>query len=125
TTCTALVAFRGSGIEYDFRDVDAHKRIVREAFAGERGWVVPDVLAEIERSDSFYFDAVSQVRMDAWSRGRAVLVGDAGYAPSFFSGMGTSLAMRGAEVLAEALADASLDVDGAFARYRRTMRAAV
>lgn len=39
--------------------------------------------------------------------------------------MGTSLAMRGAEVLAEALADASLDVDGAFARYRRTMRAAV
>lgn len=125
TTCTALVAFRGPAIEYDFRDVDAHKRIVQESFAGERGWVVADVLAEIERSDSFYFDSVSQVRTGSWSRGRSVLVGDAGYAPSFFSGMGTSLAMRGAEVLAELLQDPAHDLEGAFASYRRTMQTAV
>lgn len=38
--------------------------------------------------------------MAAWSSGRVALVGDAGYCASPLSGMGTSLALVGAYVLA-------------------------
>ena len=32
-----------------------------------------------ERSDAFYFDSVTQLRLDGWCRGRVAPVGDAGY----------------------------------------------
>src|SRR5262249_53005092 len=40
------------------------------------------------------------IRMDHWSQGRVVLVGDAGYCASPMSGQGASLALIGAHVLA-------------------------
>ena len=60
--------------------------------------------------DDFYFDSFAQVHMPAWSTGRVTLVGDAGYCASPLSGMGTSLALVGAYVLAGELGPAdSLD----------------
>jgi 2-polyprenyl-6-methoxyphenol hydroxylase-like FAD-dependent oxidoreductase len=47
----------------------------------------------------FYFDSLSLVQMDSWSKGRVVLVGDAGYCATPLSGQGTSLALVGAYVL--------------------------
>jgi 2-polyprenyl-6-methoxyphenol hydroxylase-like FAD-dependent oxidoreductase len=29
-------------------------------------------------ADDFYYDAIAQVKMDSWSKGRVVLLGDAG-----------------------------------------------
>ena len=52
------------------------------------------------RLDDFYFDAFAQVHMPTWSSGRVGLVGDAGYCASPLSGMGTSLALVGAYLLA-------------------------
>ena len=69
----------------------------------------------------FYFDAISQVRMDRWSNGRVALVGDASYGPSPASGQGTSLALVGAYVLAGELAAAD-DHRLAFTRYESEMR---
>ena len=70
----------------------------------------------------FYFDSVSQVHMDRWSRGRAVLLGDAACSPSPLSGMGTGLAVVGAYVLAGELASAGGDHRVGFARYEEAMR---
>jgi 2-polyprenyl-6-methoxyphenol hydroxylase-like FAD-dependent oxidoreductase len=70
----------------------------------------------------FYFDRVVQVRAESWSSERAVLVGDAGYGPSPMSGMGTSLALVGAYVLAGELASAGGDHLTAYARYQKEMR---
>jgi 2-polyprenyl-6-methoxyphenol hydroxylase-like FAD-dependent oxidoreductase len=71
----------------------------------------------------FYLGDIAQVRMDGWSRGRAVLLGDAGYCPSPFSGQGTSLALVGAYVLARELARAPQgEIRGAFERYESRMR---
>jgi hypothetical protein len=42
----------------------------------------------------------AQVHASTWSRGRVVLLGDAAYCASPISGMGTSLALAGAYVLA-------------------------
>jgi 2-polyprenyl-6-methoxyphenol hydroxylase-like FAD-dependent oxidoreductase len=60
--------------------------------------------------------------MPCWTKGRVALVGDAGYAPSFLSGQGSSLAVVGAYQLAAALAAAGGDHRVAFPAYEQSMR---
>jgi 2-polyprenyl-6-methoxyphenol hydroxylase-like FAD-dependent oxidoreductase len=120
--CSAFAGFRSEWFEYDYRDLDSHKRYVRAAFADDRGWKVPAIMAEVERARDLYFDSVSQIRMERWTSGRVALVGDAGYAPSFFSGMGTSLALVGAATLAREIEAAEHDLPLALAGYDRRMR---
>ncbi|WP_348643364.1 FAD-dependent monooxygenase [Rhizobium laguerreae] len=48
----------------------------------------------------FHSQEVVQVRTDTWYKGRVVLVGDAAYCTSPFSGMGVSGSLVGAYVLA-------------------------
>lgn len=86
----------------------------------DAGWETPRVLAALDQTP-FYFDAVGQVRLPTWSSGRIALVGDAAYCASPLSGMGTSLALVGAYVLAGELAG-SRDHFTAFARYEQRMR---
>jgi 2-polyprenyl-6-methoxyphenol hydroxylase-like FAD-dependent oxidoreductase len=123
--CNAMMAFRGDGLVYDFTDVASQRSLVAQAFRDEPGWHVPALIEECSSASGFYFDAVSQVRMQGWSRGRVVLVGDAGYGPSFFSGMGTSLALLGAESLATALTTTQDDPARAGEAYSDLMRADV
>jgi 2-polyprenyl-6-methoxyphenol hydroxylase-like FAD-dependent oxidoreductase len=60
--------------------------------------------------------------MDHWSAGRVVLVGDAAHGPSPLAGVGTSLALVGAYVLAGELAASAGDHHTAFARYQHQLR---
>src|SRR4051812_30044930 len=102
------------------RDAAAARRLVAEHTAG-LGWQIPHLLESMWDAPDFYFDAMAQVRMDSWTRGRVALLGDAGYCPSPLSGQGTSLALVGAHVLAAELA-ATGDHRVAFARYEDRMR---
>ncbi|MFE2327246.1 FAD-dependent monooxygenase [Streptomyces sp. NPDC059385] len=80
-------------------------------------------LAEAARTaPDFYCDAMAQIRMDEWSKGRVTLLGDAGYCPSPLSGQGTSLALVGAYVLADCLGTARGDHRTAYEAYERRMR---
>lgn len=54
-----------------------------------------------------YLDRVEQSIVPSWSRGRVVLLGDAGVAVSLLAGQGASLAVAGAEQLAAALTSVS------------------
>ncbi|MFD2350093.1 hypothetical protein ACFSTC_13215 [Nonomuraea ferruginea] len=65
---------------YHYRDVPRQKELLREHFAG-LGWEVPRLLAELDTTPAFYFDSITQLRMDTWSRGRVTLVGDAELLP--------------------------------------------
>ncbi|RRA47681.1 FAD-dependent monooxygenase [Acidipila sp. EB88] len=85
------------------------------------GWEVPRMVEALRRADDLYFDTVSQIRMPRWSKGRVALVGDSAYAPSFFTGQGTSIAIVGAYVLAGELASHENPAD-AFAAYERITR---
>jgi 2-polyprenyl-6-methoxyphenol hydroxylase-like FAD-dependent oxidoreductase len=117
----AVFMFRSPELSYDYHDADQQKKLVSEVFAGE-SWQVPRLLDALGGADDFYFDSVSQVRMVSWSQGRVTLVGDAGYCPALLSGMGTTLAMVGASVLAGELAAAPGDHRRAFARYEEVHR---
>ena len=100
--------------------VDEQFELVERAFAGD-GWEVPRLLAAMRAADDRYFDSVSQIQMSSWTKGRVALVGDAGYAPSFLSGQGSSLAVVGAYQLAVALAAVGGDHRVAFPAYERSM----
>ncbi|WP_279581829.1 FAD-dependent monooxygenase [Fodinicola feengrottensis] len=125
TDAKALFLFSSPKLSYDHRDVAAQKKIVADAFAAGIGWEVPRLLESMRTAPDFYFDSLSQIRLDSWSRGRVTLVGDAGYGPSLASGQGTGLALIGAYVLAGELAAAGGDHVVGFANYEKEMRAFV
>ena len=101
-------------------DEAGEKDLLRRRFA-DAGWECPRILGEVDRADSFYFDRVSQIRMEEWSRGRVALVGDAAFAPSFLAGQGSALAMLGAYVLAGELGALRDDPSQAFLRYHQRL----
>lgn len=111
-------------LDYDYRDVDRQKTQLHAAFEHTS----PEVdrwLEEIPRTPTFYFDAITQLQMRTWSRGRVTLVGDAGYCPGPAVGGSTSLAVYGAYVLAAEMVRAGDDHAAAFAAYERTLLARV
>jgi len=121
TEAKAVLFFASPPLHYDRRDTAQQQKLLAEAFVGV-GWEVPRLLEAMWRAPDFYFDSVSQVQMDRWSTGRVALVGDAGYCVSPMAGLGTSLALVGAYVLAGELATADGDYTNAFARYEQAMR---
>jgi len=100
--------------------LEEQKALLRERFAGA-GWECPRILARLDEAESFYFDRVSQIRMDRWANDRVALVGDAAFAPSFLAGQGSALAMLGAYVLAGELKLVRDEPGRAFARYHRRL----
>src|SRR5712691_7055870 len=108
-------------LRYDYHDVTQHKQLLAEAFASE-GWEVPRLLEKMQTAPDLYFDAVSQIRMERWSHGRAVLLGDAGYCPALVTGQGSTLAMMGAYILAGELKVALGDHKLAFPQYEQAFR---
>jgi 2-polyprenyl-6-methoxyphenol hydroxylase-like FAD-dependent oxidoreductase len=113
------LGFESAPLEYDRRDPDAGRALLAARLAGV-GWETPRLLEAMWQAEDFYFDAMAQVRMDAWSAGPVALLGDAGYCPSPLTGQGSSLALVGAYVLADSLADG--DLTAGLARYERRMR---
>ncbi|MEU8233636.1 FAD-dependent monooxygenase [Actinoplanes sp. NPDC048967] len=97
------------------------REVLAERMTGV-GWRVPALLAALRDADDCYLDAISQVRVERWARGRVVLLGDAGYCGSPLAGQGTSLALVGAYVLAGELAGNPGDPAAAFAAYQRELR---
>jgi len=104
----------------DRHDVEAQKAATLAAFSS-LGGPVPALLEELRTAPDFYFDMVGQARLPRWHEGRVVLVGDAAYGPSPMTGQGTSLALTGAYILAQAIAD-NTDPTIAFRQYEHTMR---
>ncbi|MET9022529.1 FAD-dependent monooxygenase [Actinopolymorpha sp. NPDC004070] len=117
----AGLSFRSEPLSYDRRDVRGQQDVIAARFA-RVGWPAPRLLAGMRACTDFAFDSVGQVHLDRWSRGRVVLLGDAGYCPTPLTGLGTSVALVGAYVLAGELAAADGDHVAAFARYEDLIR---
>ena len=104
----------------DSGDTQAQKELLRKRFAAS-GWECARILEHLDDTTDFYFDRVSQIRIEAqqWSRGRVVLLGDAASCVSLLAGEGSSLAMTAAYILAGELHRAKGDYVNAFARYQQ------
>jgi 2-polyprenyl-6-methoxyphenol hydroxylase-like FAD-dependent oxidoreductase len=102
-------------------DLAARKALLRREF-GHAGWECPQILTALDGVDELYFDVVSQIRLDRWSRGRTVLVGDSAACVSLLAGEGTGLAMTEAYVLAGELDCARGDYRRAFDAYEARLR---
>jgi 2-polyprenyl-6-methoxyphenol hydroxylase-like FAD-dependent oxidoreductase len=105
----------------DHRDVKLQKAILDATF-GDAGWECPAILEALEGADDLYFDAVSQIRMDEWWRGRVALIGDAAFSPSLLAGQGAAFAMASGYLLAGELERAEGDYRVAFANYQNAFK---
>ncbi|MFG1899268.1 FAD-dependent monooxygenase [Micromonospora carbonacea] len=95
---SAFFSYRTDDVDREFsgRPVDR----LRAAFGPqEYGRLLGAALDVYEAAEQPLFDSAEQVRMRRWSTGRVVLVGDAAWCLTVFSGMGVSSAMAGADVL--------------------------
>lgn len=117
----AIFEFRSDSIDHDHRDLAAQKRVLAEAFAGIEDWKVPELIEAAQRDPELYFDAIAQIHLPTWHRGRVVLIGDAAHCATPMAGRGTSLALLGAWTLAEELGRHD-DVESAFSAYEQRQR---
>ena len=101
--------------------IPAQKLLVQELFQ-DADWQISRILKGMHESEDFYMQHVAQVRLNRWSSGRVTVVGDAGYAPSPFSGMGTSIAFIGAYVLAGEISRQPNNIPAALESYERVLR---
>lgn len=115
-----LFVFEDKYISEEPTDLEGRRTAIREIF-GEAKWECPKILDELGRADDIYFDRVSQIRMDTWSKGRTALIGDAAACVSLLAGEGTGLAISEAYVLAGELNKCGGNYAEAFARYESTL----
>jgi 2-polyprenyl-6-methoxyphenol hydroxylase-like FAD-dependent oxidoreductase len=105
-----------------YRESSEKQKSLWTEIYSDAGWQCDRFLAGLETCDDFYACELGQVKMPQLFTGRVVLLGDAGYCPSPFTGMGTSLSLVGAYVLAGELTRHGDDVEQALEAYEKTMR---
>jgi 2-polyprenyl-6-methoxyphenol hydroxylase-like FAD-dependent oxidoreductase len=105
-----------------------HRRPVEEQQAfwagrfADAGWQARRFIDGMGGSPFFYSQEIAQVRIDSWSAGRVVLVGDAAHCASPYSGMGISGGLVGAYVLAGQINRHPGDLPAALANYETALR---
>ena len=100
------------------------KAALLDALAGI-GWESAALLSAIEQAQDIYFDSISQIRMQEWTRGRVALLGDAAACPSLIAGEGAGFALAEAYVLAGELHRHAGDTAAALAAYQSRLQAIV
>ncbi|MFT9014515.1 MAG: FAD-dependent monooxygenase [Acetobacter sp.] len=118
---TALFSYRTrSPVDPASRDPLA---TLRQIFADlDVDGIISRALEDLANTDDFLFDSVQMVKMPRWSKGRVLLLGDAAWCLTLYSGMGASAGMIGGRALGEALAAHANNVDAALTAFETRMR---
>lgn len=120
-TIRANLSFESEPMGFERLPFDAQLTVLRERFRGA-GWQTDRILDGFAaRPDEFYTQRMEQVVVSRWSKGRVALLGDAAWG-SGPTGMGTTLALVAAHVLAGELAASPDRPEQAFARYEQLLR---
>lgn len=96
---TVLVTFLKEEFIPDWQDVSKQKNRLKEVLSAKAG-LAERVVQNLDNVQDLYFGPMSQVKASKWSKGRIVLLGDAAHAPTPFTGLGTTLSLVGAYILA-------------------------
>jgi 2-polyprenyl-6-methoxyphenol hydroxylase-like FAD-dependent oxidoreductase len=96
------------------------KRMLHECLENA-GWEAKRVLEGMDSAEDFYMSRATQVKLSKWTKGRALVLGDTAHATF---GVGTSLAIEGAYLLAGELSkiQSSSEVPQALENYEKVFR---
>lgn len=95
------------------------KQFIAQHYSGA-GWKAGKAIEAMETARDFYANEIVKIKPPSLSKGRVVLVGDAGYAGA--AGSGTSLAIAGAYVLAGEISRHNGNLAEGLRGYEETMR---
>ena len=115
-----LLIFTSEGVAVP-QDLDAQRAVLRDRYR-DGGWECAQILDRLDAAGDLYFDSVSQIRMERWSKGRVALVGDAAFCVSLAAGQGAALAITAAYVLAGELEKARGRHEEAFGAYEALLQ---
>ncbi|MCC5576104.1 FAD-dependent monooxygenase [Microtetraspora sp. AC03309] len=116
-----LFSYRTSDIEVEFTRPAIES--IRAAFGPQPpGPLLEQMFTAFEQAPAHLFDSVHQVKMPRWHHGRVVLVGDAAWCLTLYSGMGASSAMAGGELLGTMLERHPDDLPAALRAWETRMR---
>ena len=104
--------------------VKEEKEAIAEMFV-DVGWQAKEIVDAMLVSDNFYCERLGLVKLDAWSKGKVVLVGDAAYCPSPNTGKGTTCAIVGAYILAGEIGAHCGRLDGAEVGELKDVKSAI
>jgi 2-polyprenyl-6-methoxyphenol hydroxylase-like FAD-dependent oxidoreductase len=116
-----LFVFRDEYMEAETPSGEEERKAALQRIFADMEWECPRILEAMADAGDFYFDRVSQIRMEHWARGRTALIGDAAACVSLLAGEGTGLAMAEAYSLAGELHRCRGDHGAAFAGYQERM----
>lgn len=119
-TIRASFSFLSDDKSYLSLSDEEQKKIIQDKLKGA-GWEEERLMKEINKNNDVYFDSISQVHAPRWFDRRAGMIGDAAYCPTPLTGMGTTLAMVGAYLLAGELSRNDT-YEEAFLAYEKRMR---
>ncbi|MCJ1338997.1 hypothetical protein MMC09_004286 [Bachmanniomyces sp. S44760] len=102
------------------KGLDETKRMLHSYFENA-GWEAKRVLQGMNSAGDFYMSKAAQVKLPKWTKGRALVLGDAAHATF---GVGTSLAIESAYILAGELStiESSDEIPQALERYEGVFR---
>lgn len=99
---------------------DEQRTALSDVYTGA-GWQADRICSALTTAEELYVDYSTQVHAPTWTSGRVVLCGDAAWCATPISGVGTTLALTGAYVLAGELCSTP-SLSEALANYERRMR---
>ncbi|TYB51112.1 FAD-dependent oxidoreductase [Nonomuraea sp. PA05] len=116
-----LFSYRTSDIDAEFSRPPIES--IRAAFGPQpAGPLLEELMVRFEQAPEVLFDSVHQVRMPRWHRGRVVLMGDAAWCLTLYSGMGASSGIAGGELLGTMLQRHGADLPAALRAWEAQMR---
>jgi len=117
-----LIVFRDEYLPAGSSANEQQRKSVLANILAEIGWKeCPRIVEALASVSSIYFDRVSQIRLNRWTKGRTALVGDAAACVSLLAGEGSGLAMAEAYILAGELCNCGGDYSAAFERYQQRL----
>ena len=114
------VGFRSDDPQPKHLTREEQQKAFKTVLAGA-GWQSERIIANLGHDDDMYLGPILQVKAKDWSKGRFVLVGDAADGPSPITGMGTTLAVMGAYILAGEISKGD-DLLAALKSYQRILQ---
>ena len=118
---TALLSYHTDDVDAEFTEPPATR--LRKAYGPQPlGRLLSEVLEAFESTDEYLFDSVEQVHMDSWHDGPVVLVGDAAWCETLYSGLGVSSALAEPDLLGTMLDRYPDDLNRALIEWERTLR---